>query len=436
VRDLVTASFFLGYVFFALRSPFAGYLLWGWSGLVALNFYVFGFMQGVPYVQVFALATLLMLVLQANKSERLEFRPNATSILMVAFVIHALFCALLAYPGLERNWELWGNIAKTVLFCLLMPVLANNRFRIHALVVMIVIGTSFHGVLDGLKFIRSAGAHNAQVISKFGDNNHLAMVLLMVVPLLYYLQIYSRRLWVRTAFLGALFLVVLGVMSTNSRGGLIGLLAVAVWLVYKSRHRLWGFTLVVLCAGLLVMKAPEDWLARMDTIKTAEDDASFMGRVMAWRVSAAIAHEHPVFGGGLRAVQSFPVWQKFKDAPGPLDFVEMTRQFSYAPAAHSIWFEVLGDQGYPGLLLFGLLMLNTFRVAAAVRKLVKNNGPSEQWAADLANMLTVAMVAFAITGSALSVAYFELPYVLMMLLEAVRQQQATIAEVAPKRGQK
>lgn len=426
MRDLVALAFFVPYVALAFINPFAGYLLWGWAGLVALNYYLFGFMQSFQYVQIFALITLAALILNRNK-EAFRFQGNSTSNWMMLFVVHGLVCAMLAYPGLVRNWELWGNVAKTVLFCLLMPVLATSRFRIHALVVMIVIGTSFHGVLDGLKFLNSGGSHKAQVIAKFGDNNHLAMVLLMVVPLLYYLYLYSNRVWVRYGFLATILLMVLAVVSTNSRGGLVGLFAIAIWLVYRSRRRFVGAILIGLSALLVTQFASDSWVDRMDTIQDAQEDESFKGRLQAWRVSAAIAQEHPFFGGGLRAIQSVDVWVKFRDAPSLLAGIEMPPNAGVARAAHSIWFEVLGDQGFLGLLIFIGLIANAFLTARHIRRLAKANGPSERWASDLGNLLTVSLVAFAVAGSLLSAAYFELPYVCMMLIETVRQQQLRVA---------
>lgn len=427
MRDLVTLAFLLPYAALAFMQPFAGYLLWGWAGLVALNFYMFGFLQGVPFVQLFAIITMAALLMR-QRQESLRFQGNATTWWMLIFLLHALICATLAYPGLAFNWELWTTLAKTVLFCLLMPVLATSRFRIHALVLMIVIGTSFHGVLDGLKFLNSAGAHQAQVIAKFGDNNHMAMLLLMVVPLLYYLFLYSKRHWVRIGFLLTILLMVLAVVSTNSRGGLLGLFAVALWLVYRSRRRVVGTLLIAVAAFLVVQLAPDTWVQRMDTIQEASVDDSFQGRLQAWRVSAAIAHEHPFFGGGLRAIQTQYVWLKFESAPSLLGFIEIPPTAGVGRAAHSIWFEVLGDQGFVGLLIFVGLVANAFWVARAVRQLARVNGPSERWAVDLANLLTVSMMAYVVTGSALSVAYFELPYICMMLLETIRQQQLRVSE--------
>ena len=254
------------------------------------------------------------------------------------------------------------------------------------------------------------------------------MVLLMVVPLLYYLYLYTKNFVVRNGFLLTVLLMVLAVVSTNSRGGLLGLFAVALWLVYRSRRRFMGALLIVAGAALIVYLAPESWMDRMDTIQNAESDGSFRGRLEAWRVSAAIAHEHPVFGGGLRAVQSPAVWLKFVDAPSLLGFIDIPPNAGVGRAAHSIWFEVLGDQGFVGLFFFCGLIANAFVVARSIRRLVRTNGPSERWAADLGNLITVSMVAYVVTGSALSAAYFELPFVCMMLLETVRQHQLRIHE--------
>lgn len=428
MRDLVALLFMLAALPLALLSPFAGYLLWGWAGLIALNYYLYGFMAGQAYVQIFAIATLFALTLGRDRQMR-KFEPNRTSTLLLLFVVHGLLVALLAYPGLDRNWELYGNVVKTALFCLLMPLIVVNRFRVHAMVVMIALAVSFHGALDGLKFIASAGGHNAQSIKRFGDNNHLAVVLLMVLPLLYYLRQYARNRLVHLGFTAALPLTVLAVVATHSRGALVGLFALALWLVLKSRKKLGGVVVVVLCAVLVVQLAPQEWSERMGTIQSAEADKSFMGRVTAWNVSSAIALENPVFGGGFRALQSHPVWNRFKDSEGLLGALNPPQLERSGVAAHSIWFEVLGDQGFVGLLLFVALIVNAFMTRRHVWRLVYQNGLGERWAGDLADMLGASLLAYVVAGSLLSAAYFELPYVLFMLMEVLRQLQLRAAMV-------
>lgn len=419
MRDLLVLGFTSVFLVLSLRSTYAAYLLWGWVGLISINSYLYGFMISVPYAQVFAIICLLSLFLRKEFSFK-DYRSNRTAVLFIIFSIHCLIGALLAYPGLVRNWELFGNVIKTVLFCALMPLVANSRFRLHTLVAMIALGVSFHGLIDGLKFLASAGGHNARGIAKFGDNNHYAMVLVMISPILFYMAQYSAKKIVRWGFWGLLLITILAVVATNSRGGLLGLFAAAVWFILKSDRKFVGSLVIGLSALMVVQLAPETWTERMQTIKTAEDDASFMSRVTAWKVSSAIAVSHPIFGGGFRAVQSHAVWAEFKDSPGILGFID-TPQTRSGVASHSIWFEVMGDLGFVGLFIFIALIVNAFITLGEIKNLVKMAGHSWCWAGDLANMLGATMFVYVVSGSALSAAYFELPYIVMMLMEAIKQ---------------
>ena len=103
--------------------------------------------------------------------------------------------------------------------------------------------------------------------------------------------------------------------------------------------------------------APDDITSRLTTIKEAGEDSSFMGRVIAWKISSAIALENPVFGGGFHAVQVQAIWDKFKMSPGLLGFLNLPVPEFSAKAAHSIYFEVMGDLGLVGLALFLFILL-------------------------------------------------------------------------------
>lgn len=423
MRDLVFLGAMLVFLPIALTNVFAGYLLWGWAGLIGINYYLFGFMAGIGYVQIFAISTLIAILISKNNNKLYKYRINRTTILLLMFVVHGLLCAILAYPGLDRNWELYITLVKTALFCAFMPLLALSRKRIHALVVMIVLGVSFHGILDGLKFISSAGAHKANSIEKFGDNNYLGMILLMCLPFIFYLLKYSAHRLVRYGFLSTFILTLLAIVATQSRGALVGLTIMAVAYVFGTKNKFKGIFIISLAFIFITYIAPDKWTARMETIQAAEEDDSFMGRVRAWQISSAIAISHPIFGGGFRAVQSHDVWNQFKNSPGLLGFVDLPVSDKSGVAAHSIWFEVLGDQGFVGLLFFILLIVNAFLTRQEIRRLVKNRGPDQIWAVDLANTIAAALLVYCVSGSLLSAAYFELPYVCFMLLEVIKLEQ-------------
>jgi probable O-glycosylation ligase (exosortase A-associated) len=341
------------------------------------------------------------------------------------FGAQVMLSAAFAYDGHPRNWEIAGNLVKTLLFCLLMPMVVTNRLRIHALVLMIAISTGYHGLLDGLKFLVSGGQHFAAGIQKFGDNNHFAIVLNMVLPLLLYCYRYAANRIVRWGFLALIPLVVLAIAATQSRGGMVCLVVVAFLLILTSRRKTVGLAALALCALLVVQLVPDKWTQRMDTIGDAGQDSSLQARFGAWRVSSAVALANPGLGGGIHSVEIGSVWNSFRDAPNLLWFVEkidMNGLPGRGRAAHSIYFETLGDLGFAGFFLFIAILGNAFVTAREVMRLARQKGAQLDWARDLAQMLFAAVLAYAVGGGLLSAAYFELPYILCMMLEVLKMQ--------------
>ena len=419
MRDLVVLLFMVGAIPLAMASANIAFLLWTWSGLVAINFYVYGFMRSVPIVMVFAVITLAMLALGRVDGAQ-KFKLNRTSWLLLLLIVHGLFSALFAFDGLPRNWELFSDMAKTVLLCVLMPMFITDRNRINLFVLLLVVSVSFHGMLDGLKFIASGGGHNAAGLQKFGDNNHYALVLLMVLPLIVYIYRYAASHLVRLMALSVFILTFLAVIATHSRGALVTIVVVGMWIILLGKNKIAGLLMAVVLSVLAFQLAPADWFERMDTIASANEDASFMGRVTAWKRASAIALENPILGGGYHAGQGGgEIFEQFRYKQGLLGFVE-TPDSNYPAASHSIYFQVLGDLGFIGLFLFFLCLLNVFYCRYEILKLVKVRGANSLWAEDLANLTAAGVIAFMVGGALLSAAYFELPYYLMMFMQCIK----------------
>lgn len=423
MRDLAFALMLVPLVFMSLRNGFVAYLLWCWAGFVAVQFYLYGFMRNISYVQLFAAIALVQFLVKKDP-ERQPFTLNRTSVLFVAFAVHIVLCATFAFDGHPRNWEIATNMLKTVLFCILMPLVVTTRYRVHALVLVITIAMSFHGVVDGLKFIASGGFHLATGISKFGDNNHYAMVLVMTMPLVAYLYMTSASKLTKLVFLAMMPLLVFSVIASHSRGGLICMGAVGLWFLLASRRRVWGILLLLTCATLVSQLASDDWFARMQSINDASEDSSLLGRIGAWQVSTAIAMEYPVFGGGPYSIEMLSVWNKFKDSQGLLGFLPMDLNGlpGRGRATHSIYFQALGDLGFFGLFMFVAILLNTFLTARSVIRTCREVGPRLDWALSLAQMLMLSILAYAVGGALLSATYFDLPYVLFMLAQVIKVQ--------------
>jgi probable O-glycosylation ligase (exosortase A-associated) len=147
---------------------------------------------------------------------------------------------------------------------------------------------------------------------------------------------------------------------------------------------------------------PGKWTQRMDTINTYKEDASAMGRINAWKMATNLALDRPLVGGG------FDIWNGVvfaRYAPVPED----------VHAAHSIYFQALGEHGFVGLGLYLLLATLTFRRCSWIVRMTAKRDDLK-WAARLATMIQVSMLGFAVGGAFLSLLYYDVPYYLMAMV--------------------
>jgi probable O-glycosylation ligase (exosortase A-associated) len=425
VRDLIFALLLLVMFGLALRSAFAAIMFWAWAGLMALDHYTYGFLQGVALGTGFAAIALLRITIQMARGEdrgtvlQADYRyaGGATVVLLVLMLLHCWAVGALAYPGLARNAEYVENISKTVLLCLLLPMVLRTTAHLHAMLWLIALTLGVHASIEALRFIITGGAHIVRGVTKFGDNNHLAVLTTMMIPLALHLRRHLTSVLLRWAGTAISLTLVVAVVATNSRGGLISLLALALGLLALSKKKIRGFIALCVAGVLLVALAPEQWGDRMQTIDNANEDSSFLGRLAAWQVSSAIAIQNPVFGGGFHAVEKRDVWVAFQEKPGLLGWTGVQvfdGNVVGAKAAHSIYFEVLGDQGFAGFFLYfgfiGVGILSAWRLWRHGRRINEDH-----WACGLGKALGLSLFIFCVGGGGVSIAYSEIPFYLVTL---------------------
>lgn len=421
MRDLAFALMLLLALPLALARPFNAYLLWGWTAMLAPTTYFYGFMVGARVNLVCALLTLVLLAL--GRVPWRNYQNNTTTWLYALFALHATLAYLFAYDGNPHNYPYYEFLLKSLMFAVVMPFFVRERVHFHAMFIVIALGLGIHGVLNGLKIIASAGGHlmMGPQGTVLDDRNHLSVALALMLPLLLYLQTYTVNRLIRLGYLGAFCVLVLAILGGGSRGGFIAVSVVGVWLILATRRKGLAVALVAVAVVGFLAFAPENITERMSTIQDVEDDQSFMGRVFAWRVSSAIALVNPVFGGGFHAVQTQAIWDNFKEASGLLGFLHLPVPTFRAKAAHSIYFEVMGDLGFVGLGLFLLILLRALWGRRAIRRATNRLGASYQWAGDMADMLMLAVLAYMVGGASVSLGYYEVMYMLVMLMELLHQ---------------
>lgn len=421
MRDIAVFIGFAAMLPFAFGRPFIGVLLWAWTALLVPNAYVYSFAAAIPYNMVVAIITLVML---GVSSEPVVFKMNRTVGLLLLFFAWATVSTIFTIGNPEHTWELWTRFAKIIVFAIVIGLVIRRELRFDALVYAIVLSLGFHGFVEGLKFIASGGGHRivGPGSSIIADNNQFALAMLCTVPLALYLYKRTQHRILKAGLLSVAGLLFFTVVGTFSRGGFIGIAALTIWAFIHSKKKFRFVAIVVPFLAVVAAFAPSTWFERMDTIGSANKDSSFMGRVIAWKQSTLIALDHPVFGGGFHSVQTYNVWTYYKENRfSSLSFIPTEEpDAGSGHAAHSIYFEVLGDLGFGGLLIFGALAITTLGNARAIIRQTADK-PHLQWAGELARAIEYALVAYYISGAALSMGYFELIYVFMAMLANLRQ---------------
>jgi probable O-glycosylation ligase (exosortase A-associated) len=300
-----------------------------------------------------------------------------------------------------------------MIFVLMM--LLYTRKHIIALVWVLVGSLAYYGVKGGAFTIMTGG--NSRVWgptdSFIGGNNEIALALIMSIPLMYFLRSLYIQRWVKHAFIVAMVLTSAAIVGSQSRGALLGIAAMAVvfWMNLdsaknnQSQKTLFGVLILAISLAMVAFM-PQSWTNRMHTIGGYQQDASAEGRINAWHMAWNLASNN-FFGGG------FEMYYKatfMAYAPNPYD----------VHAAHSIYFQVLGEHGFVGLFLFLLVWFVTWRWAGWLRRNAKNN-PDTEWAAVLGSMVQASLAGYLVAGAFLSLAYFDLPYNLMALVVLSRR---------------
>lgn len=314
----------------------------------------------------------------------------------------------------------WDRAMKIQLMAFVTLIVVNTRERLHALVWAIAAALGFFGIKGGLFTIATGGENMVwgPPDSFISGNNSLALALVMAFPLMRYLQLNTEQRWIRLGLSAVMALTVLSVLASYSRGAFLAILAMGGFLLLKSRKK--GAILVVLLIALPATLAifPEKWFERIETIAEYDQDASALGRINAWWFAYNVASERPVVGGGYGAFNP-DLFTRY--APVPDDYHD----------AHSIYFEVLGEHGFTGLALFLLLGWLSFRSASGTMSRARDR-PDLRWAYDLAAMVQVAIIGYAVGGAFLGLAYFDLYYhlVAIALLTRMLVERAPISSAA------
>jgi probable O-glycosylation ligase (exosortase A-associated) len=404
MRSLVFTTLIFSMLPAAFFSPFVSVLLWSYISFGSPQRLTWGFSDIIPFAVVVGLTGIFgwMLV------ERRRIPGDATSWLIIAFMIVITISTYFAIVP-EEAWPKWWITIKALFYVLLTAALLTNRVRIHALIWIMVIAVGFYGIKGGIFTLLTGG--NFRIYgpdgTAIGDNNHIAAALVVVMPLMNYLGRQSKNEMLRTGSRIAMGLCLLSVLASYSRGSFLALIAMLPFLMTHAKHKFVTtlFTVVMLAFSIAFM--PGQWVERIQTIQTYQQDSSAEGRLEMWRAATKMAMARPLVGVGFKGPYIQSVMDQYSPGTG-------------ARAVHSIWFENLGENGFIALLIWvALAVVGIQNCRVIIRR--TRDAPALKWANDLGHMSLVALIGFYVGGSFLSLSYWDFYFTMLVILAATRR---------------
>lgn len=312
-----------------------------------------------------------------------------------------------------RLWEFTKLLASlTIVFAVM-----RTRTDIEALIIVMAFFLALYGcVLGPYLMLTSSDPVAGPDDTLLADNNNMATALVMAVPLLYWLARSQSIRWITVLLYVTAVLTCVSVLGTYSRGGFIALCATLALLSLLTQNKWVSIAIGLVVLAFAVVLMPENFFERMTTVLHYQEDTSATGRIDAWKNAIRVAIDRP-FGGGYEYYQNAKSFGLYSSVP-PL-------------AAHSIYFQVLGEHGFLGLLVYLYILAETLVIL--IRCLFASRRAADEENGMLSVALLASFGAFLVAGAFLSLAYWDGAFLLVFLIRMLAV--TPIAQVRPARVQ-
>ena len=302
-----------------------------------------------PLVRIVAVAALATYVLgRLLTAERVTIWPIELKMLLLIVALGLVWAFVAQSPGDSFN-VLTDTLLKIVAFFILMINLIDSRERLISIIRLVVTICAFMGLAACLSFAegkftpktfppRITGIVNGF----FGNPNDLATSLDLAIPLAMVMALWSRG-GKRIFYYSCAVALGAAVIFTFSRGGFLGLIAIALFFLLKLARRRAGA--IILIAGSLMglfMVAPGGYGSRLSSILNADEDetGSSQARLDLLTRASALALTHPIIGLGLGNFHIYSIGEQ---------------------RAHNSYLEIAAELGLAGLAAYLIILFGPFR---------------------------------------------------------------------------
>lgn len=418
--SLVLTLYVVAFLTLGLRKPFLWVLAYLYIDIVAPQKVVWAILPSMQISLVAFLAACAgWLFVDRKQNSRFTLRQA----LMLLLLLYCGITTMSADFPVEAA-EKWSWVWKALVFAIFLPLTLHTRLRIEAAVLIMCLSIGAIVISGGIKTAAGGGGYGMLKLL-VNDNTGLyegsiiSCVAISAIPLIGWLAkhgtIFPSDWRVKLFALALCFACALMPVGTAARTGLLCLGVLAVLSLRTVKRR---FLYLGLMGGLALAAIPflpESFTKRMSTIENHGADESASTRVAVWQWTLEYVDDNP-FGGGFDAYRQNKLSYKTQKAQtdGSTTTVEYDEVEDQARAYHSSYFEMLGEQGWPGLFLWLWLQLAGLWQMERIRmRWKKRTGVGEIWQAPLATALQHAQIVYLVGSLFVGIAFQ--PFILMLI---------------------
>lgn len=425
MRSLFITAVYFSFFVYGLQAPFVFLLGYVWVDFFMPQFASYNFLATFPVSLCLGVATVFSLpFIRRDKFDRVP----AISVLLLLFAGWMTLTLMWAEVP-DTAFAKWDYAYKNIVIASMVPFILRGRVEFEAFVWTVVLSGMAHCLSFGPKVLLDGGSFYgaakgfAPSSFGYGESSTLSMLSVSLIPFCLFLIKHSVIIpmgkGIRTLLYAFVAIAVLTSLGTFARTGMVSLLVLGIAMFITTKRKVLYSMLAIAAAVVAIGFMGATWQDRM-TSSVDGNEGSAQGRVAVWLWTLDYVSSHP-FGG------SFDVYKiNHFELPLPNGNILTVN----AKAFHSIYFQVLGELGIPGALMFAALIIVTMVSLMKVRKIARQQ--DSLWLHDIANALLLSLLVYLAGGAFIGVAFQSYFYYLAALSAvvlglAVKQANSTRA---------
>ncbi|MCF8075933.1 MAG: O-antigen ligase family protein [Desulfotignum sp.] len=374
------------------------------SNIFTPRYYLGDVYDRIPFLLA-AAAFASHIIVSLIKKESL-FSFNMPAALIVVFWLFALYSTHAQTADVERSLHYFDVITKAIIVFLLVYNILNTINKIKLFLGILVVSAFGLGYRMVNFPVWERGRAFIDGTTYGGDPNITTMIIVTALPVAVGLMFLYQSRMIRLALLYSMFIMLLGIVEAQSRGGFLALLAgvsYGILQIKGFKNRVIAALLVLMVGGgFFVRYAPPSYFDRMQQILNPDTDRTGSAQARTSAMASAFEYtiRHPISQYGL-GNHSYYIAEKYGISPLNEDI------FRGSFLAHNIFLQLGADMGLFPLFVYLFFIWFLFKRLRRVTRISMQvqTGSDSKDLFILAKVLRVSLVCWLINAFFLPVAY-------------------------------